>query len=355
MDRSTNGYTKCANTIVEWTWFENSSALLEGEAVCYNTNYGTATARDGRRCNRVELPSSANKMAFAGVAARNYPAVSGGQFIEIYCPGSKGVNVALGVDTVIDTGKLTFTVANAGGLGTEAGRFVKVGFSGRGTIVPRQTVTAVVEASMTGAWSLATNGLTLTMSDTTGLAIGDTVVLLAGANNGSSVIKAGKYTIAGVPGTTSVTLSAVASTAQGTGALTCTGYAYTGNPVCQADLEDGVESGGVDFVCPPTTGGAAVMGTFMAGGFTYICGGITVGTAVANGALAEATYPGARKGFGGLGTLTTNGVTITPAANGYLITGAALATVTIDAAAEIWTGEWAGCWATTGIKGATGA
>jgi hypothetical protein len=353
MDKSTNGYTKCANAIVEWVWFEGSTALQEGEAVCYNTNYGTATARDGRRCNRVELPASANKMAFAGVAARNYPAHTGGQFVEIYCPGSKGVNVALGVDTVIDTGKLTFTVANAGGLGTEAGRFVKVGFSGRGTIVPRQTVTAVLQSSMTGGWSLAAAGKVLTMTST-GLVAGDTVVLLGGKNDGTGAIVPGKYTIASVA-VGSVTLATAAVTATAGGALTCTGYAYTGNPVCQADLEDGVESGGVDFVSPPATGGAAVMGTFMAGGFTYVCGGLTIASAVANGVLAEATYPGARKGFGGLGTLTTNGVTITPAATGYLITGATLTTVTIDAASEIWTGEWAGCWATTGIKGATGA
>jgi len=351
MDASSNSHVAGSNAIVEWVWFEGTDALFEGEGLCYNHDYGTATSVDGRRAHRVERPSLTNNRAFAGVTARNYAASSTGQFVEIYVPGSKGVKVALGVDTVIGVGNLVFT---AGSAGSHRGRFVKTGFNGRGAIVPRQTVTAVVEASMTGAWSLATAGLVLTMSDTTGLAAGDTVVLLGGANNGSSAIVPGKYTIASVA-VGSVTLTSVASTAQGTGALTCTGYAYTGNPTCQADLLTGPESGGCDFVSPPNTGGAAVMGTFMAGGFTYVCGGVTVGSAVANGALAEGTVPGERKGFGGLGTLTTNGVTVTPAAQGYLITGSALTTVTIDAAAEIWTGEWAGCWATTGIKGATGA
>jgi hypothetical protein len=93
--------------------------------------------------------------------------------------------------------------------------------------------------------------------------------------------------------------------------------------------------------------------TFMVGGTTYICGGVSVASAVANGALAEGLYPGARKCFAGLGTLTTNGVTITPASTGYVLAGSALTTVTIDAASEIWLGEWAGKWNTVSTAGAT--
>jgi hypothetical protein len=362
MDKSINGYQKQANAIIEYVWFEGTDALKEGEAVCYNTNYGTATARDGRRCNRVERPSTSNNKAFAGVAARDYPASSVGQLVEINVPGSKSVNIALGADTVIDTGILTF---QAGG-GSGAGRFVKAGYAGRGSIVPRQTVTAVVEASMTGAWSLAVDGKTLTVSDTAGLSAGDTVVLLGGKDEGSSkAIVPGKYLIASITSGTVLVLATSAVGATPNGALTCTGYAYTGNPKCQADLLEGEESGGVQFVSPPATGGAAVMGTFMSGGVTYVCGGLTVGSAVANGALANGDFFGQRKGFIGLGTLTTNGVTVTPAAAGIqrkvldaIDTGAqgdplALALITIDAAGEYIHLQWWGTWAEQAHAGAT--
>lgn len=354
MDASVNSHQKAANAIIEYVWYEGTDALKEGEGVCYNTNYGTATARDGRRCNRVERPSTSNNLAFAGVAARDYAAKSAGQLIEINVPGSKGVNVALGADTVIDTGVLTFTV----GAGSAAGRFVKAGYVGRGTIIPRQTVTALIESSMTGAWSLATDGVTLTVSDTTGLAAGDSVVLLGGKNDGTGAIVPGKYTIASVTNGTVLVLSASAVTATPGGALTCTGYAFSGNPKCQADLLTGEESGGVQFVSPPATGGAAVMGTYMAGGVTYICGGLTIASADANGALADGAFFGMKKGFHCLGTLTTSDVKVTPATPGKQLsvtdivtdgqtadgTPKALASATFDAAGEFLHLQWWGVW-----------
>jgi hypothetical protein len=360
MDNSLNGHVAQGNRKVEWVWYSGTDAIKEGEAVCYNTDFGTATAANARRGNYVERPSTSNNNAFAGVAARDYAAQSGGQFIEINVPGSKGVMVALGVDTVIDTGILTFQV----GGGSAAGRFVKAGYIGRGSIVPRQTVTAVLEASMTGAWSLATDGITLTVVSTAGLAAGDTVVLLGGEDDGTGAVVAGKYTIASITNGTVLVLTSTALTATAAGAALCTGYAYTGNPKCLADMMDGEESGGVQFVVPPNTGGAAVMGTYMSGGVTYILGGITVGTADANGALADGAYLGQKKGFYCLGTLTTNDVKVTPATAGLqdkvldaIDTGAqgdplALASVTFDAAAEriylVWWGVWveqasAGC------------
>jgi len=342
-----NNHVNQENGILETFWYTGTDALMQGEAICFDTDRGTATSLDRKRNNYVERPSTSNNLAFAGVAVRDYSAQSGGQMVEVYRPGSRGVYVALGVDTVVDTGQLTFQVGGGAG----AGRFVVAGFPGCGSIIPRQTVTAVIESSMIGAWSLDAAGTTLTMSSTTGLSVGDSVILVGGEDDGTGVVVPGKYTILTIPGTTTVTIaSAVDTTAAG--ALLCTGYAYTGNPKCQADLSTGDESGGAEFVSTPEDGGAAVM-TIMAGGFTYVCGGVAVGTAVANGALAEGTYPGARKGLAGLGTLTGFGVTVTPAATGYKVTGATLTTVTIDAADEIWTGVWAGAWACASLKGAT--
>ena len=351
MNGSINGYIELPNAIVEKVWYSGTDALKEGEGTCYNTDYGTAATATPSRCNRVERPSPSNNNAFAGVAVCNYSAQAGGQMIEINVPGSKGVKVALGVNTVIDTGILTFTV----GSGTEAGRFVKTGFPGRGSIVPRQTVAAaVLESSMTGAWSLeATLGVTLTVVSTTGLSADDTVVILGGEDDGTGVLVPGKYTISSVTNATTLVLTASALSTASTGAITCTGYAYTGNPTCIADLLTGDESGGAEFVSPPNTGGAATM-SYMVGGWSYVCGGVTVGSAVANGPLAESTIFGMKKGFGGLGTLTSNGATVNPATNGLqLDSSTALALITIDAADEVIAIEWNGIWRTLGLAGAT--
>lgn len=310
MDKSNNGPMKSANVVLEVVWYEGTDALQEGEPVCYNTNYGTATDANGNRHNRVERPSSSNNMAFAGVSARNYSAKSTGQMIEIYCPGSRGVKIAIGAATVIDTGFLTFS--------TGAGRFVKQGFMGRGSAFIRQTVAApTIEASMVGAWSLSAAGTTLTMASTAGLSVGDTVVILGGANDGTGAVVPGKYKILTVPagGTTVTIASAVTATAAG--ALAVTGYAYTGNPTCQADLMDGPESGGVEFISLPNAGGDSQ--PYMTNGVTFVCGGVTL-AADAECELAQGTYPGQRKAFICLGTLTTSDFVVDLATNGVALT-----------------------------------
>jgi len=117
-----------------WVWFEGATALAEGQGVCYNWDYGTATALDGKRSNRVELPSITNSRWFAGVAARDYAARAGGQFIEIFAPGSF-CNILSKANTTIGVGRLT---CEAGG--TYAGYFRYAGFEGSGSATPLQTV-----------------------------------------------------------------------------------------------------------------------------------------------------------------------------------------------------------------------
>ena len=131
---SINGPQKQANIISEWVWFEGATALKEGQGVCYNWDYGTATAANAARFNRVELPTILNSRYFAGVAARNYSAKSGGQLIEIYKPGSV-CNVLSKANSTIGVGILT---CEAGG--TYAGYFRYAGFEGEGSCVPLQTV-----------------------------------------------------------------------------------------------------------------------------------------------------------------------------------------------------------------------
>lgn len=133
-DRSLNAYEKQDRVDIAWVWFGGTTALLEGQGVCYNWDYGTPTVKDGRRMNRVELPTALNARYFAGVAARPYSAKSGGQMIEIYLPGSC-CNVLSKASTTIGVGRLT---CEAGG--TYAGYFRYAGFPGEGSCVPLQTV-----------------------------------------------------------------------------------------------------------------------------------------------------------------------------------------------------------------------
>lgn len=133
-DFSINAPQKQGRTISEWVWFEGATALLEGQGVCYNWDYGTAASSDARRYNRVEVPTILNARHFAGVAARNYSAKANGQLIEIYRPGSV-CNVLSRANNTIGVG---LTTCEAGG--TYAGYFNGGGFEGEGTAVPLQTI-----------------------------------------------------------------------------------------------------------------------------------------------------------------------------------------------------------------------
>ena len=83
-------------------YFAGSTALRKGQGVCYDRDYGTAGNVDGRRDKNVEIPSTTNGRWFAGVTERAYNAVTGGQWIDIYEPGSV-CEVAIGVDTVVNS------------------------------------------------------------------------------------------------------------------------------------------------------------------------------------------------------------------------------------------------------------
>ena len=341
-----NAPVKACNPVLLALWYTGTDALFEGEAVCMDTDYGTATVVDGRRVNYATRPATDNNLAFAGVAAGNYSAKSGGQMIQVNAPGSQGVKVALGVDTVINVGMLTFQV----GGGSGAGRFVKGGYPGRGSIYPRQTVTAVIESDLVGAWSLATDGVTLTVTATAGLAAGDTVILLGGeVESATKYIVAGRYSIASITDATTIVLSSSAVSLTPVAAVTCTGYAFNGNPTCQADLLTGEESGGIEFVSPPNAGVVGL--THMTGGVSYLCGGVTL-AADADITLADGTILGEKKGFVCLGTMTTSDVVVDLATAGITLAGGALAEINaIDAALDAGYLVWNGLWRTEMVVG----
>lgn len=356
-DRSVNAPVQSPNVITAWVWYSGIDGVRKGEAFCYDVSTGTSTEYDGKRHNYVTRPEAVNAGAFAGVAARNYPPSGTGNLVEIYLPGSQGVEIALGADTVMNEGILTFQVGGGNGA---AGRFVKAGFAGRGSAVPRQTVTALLGSSMTGTWSLAKDCVTLTVDATEGVSPGDTVILLGGKSQGSGkAIVAGRYAVKSVASGTELVLKTEASEVAPSAALTCTGYLFSANPTCQADLLEGEESGGVEFVTPPPTGGADVM-SYMPTGVSYIVGGITVASTDANGPLADGVYLGVKKGFVCLGTITTKTAKVTLETAGVqrsvvAETGVplALASASFDAAGEQIYLEWYGAWSEIVGSGAT--
>jgi len=352
MDTSINGHVAQADGISKWVWYSDTDALKQGEAVCHNTDYGTPASIDTRRVNYVERPSTSNQTSFAGVAARNYSANSGGQFIEIYVPGSKGILVALAVDTVIDTGLLTFQV----GGGTGAGRFYTGKYKGRGSAIPRQTVAEMLESGMTGGTISVsgTDGKTVTVADSSDMAVGDTLVIVGGECDGTSVLVPGKYSIDSITagGTTTIVLTSSCLSTLTTGSITLTGYIYTGNIKAQVDLLEGDESGGIEFLSVPNAAGSSM--DHMVGGVSYVCGGLTL-SEDAEVELALGKLPGEQKAFICLGTLTSYVFVIDLAtSNGWKLAGTRdLAEVgAIAAAADAAYFEYGGVyWRLTDITG----
>ncbi|KKL98285.1 hypothetical protein LCGC14_1825980 [marine sediment metagenome] len=137
-----NAYEKQCSAVSQHVWFMGTGALLEGQAVCFNWDFGTAGDVDCRRFNRVEPPSITNAQFFAGVAARDYSANANGatrpQLIEIYGPGSlcKVLGISSASDTVIGVGRLTFEITSA--VATN-GTFRYSGLAGEGSCIPMQT------------------------------------------------------------------------------------------------------------------------------------------------------------------------------------------------------------------------
>lgn len=66
--------------------FTGTTALVQGQFVCYNQSYGTTTDADEHRNSQVVQPSRTTNYQFAGVVKKAYSANPLGQDIEIYMP-----------------------------------------------------------------------------------------------------------------------------------------------------------------------------------------------------------------------------------------------------------------------------
>lgn len=128
-------------------WYAGSAALSEGYAMCYNSDYGTATDAEQIRMAHVEPPTQDNNRAFAGVTIKAYAARSGGQEVELYLPGS--VCPCYVADSSCTLGDdLTFYVGSGSSAGAaqgtpvNVGQLSTVGYKGRGTVTVMQTLSS---------------------------------------------------------------------------------------------------------------------------------------------------------------------------------------------------------------------
>lgn len=316
--------------------FTGSTALVQGMALCYDADRGTAGEADGERFRFVELPAVGNNDRFAGVVAQSYSAKTGGRWISIVPPGAAAF-IALASNTVVDTTYLNFIVG-----GSDAGRWSNhcPGFSGKGRALALQTVTAQLAGQAAGVGSLSADGLTLTGTGFTAapaVKAGDKVVVLQGEDDDTNTANAGEYIVASVTSNTVLVLTSSA-TAGAAGVMLCSYYVRRGNPVALAMLEDGEQSGGIYFL-PLSTGGA-ITGNPVTG--MMIIMGASTPSADMTDAAADGTAMGQRKGWFCDGTIGTNDYLITQVSPGLLSAGTTLSTIELDAADDIYTCSWSG-------------
>lgn len=343
----------------ERVWFVGSGRVRKGMGVCYDIDVAstgsgqTATDPWGRRGNSVAVPSSANNLAFAGVASMNYPAKANGQFIDISIPGSLA-EVAVGMATTI------FSQA-AGSIHTcsinsaDAGRFTLQGLSGRGTARALQTKAradggdiafSTLDGSATSAWS--SPSLTITKTGIgTACGYGDddidptefVVVVLGGADDATGgdsgsgeLATQGEYAVVTAPTADTITI------ATDIGDVDVALYVIKNTyPTILAYLEDGVESGLQEVISPQDA--TAVQS--MIGGTTFLAGGYTM-AADSTATLADGLIQGQLKAFQGLGALGTQDWLLTVTSGLKLAASDALASLEFDAANEYSVLEWFG-------------
>ncbi len=322
-------YQKQGVLIPKEVFFATNVKIYKGQGLCYNRDVGTAADADGSRDHQVELPTTSNNLNFAGVAAHTYKGRVGGRTITIYEPGSV-CQVAIGSDTVVNTGRLTCSCSVG-----DQGRFAFQGQPGRGSMIPLQTVAAgqLYEQSDGGTDAFDSTGLILTVAATSDLSVGDWLFVLAGEDDNTNAITptAGPLIITAL---SSTTITIGTSQSDG-GTMEPTYYAQrAGGVTCLAYLETGQESGLNEYLTPAN--GAV---TAMVGGTTWLHGGFTP-SADSTFTLADAVRDGMRKVFRLNGTLGSNDFLVTVTTGTKLDGSTTLANFEMDAANDSIVLDW---------------
>ena len=353
-------YGKQIRARTKTVFFTGSTALKKGMGLCYDFDYtgsGTgqaATDPAPERDWRVELPSLTNNQWFAGVAATDYPAQSGGQYIEIHEPGSVCELAIISACTVAST-RLTCI---AGGIA--AGYWYAGGFDGEGSAMALETtdtpsasiLAGVLLASMDGTATITTSEvITKTSSGIGSIAVaGDRAFIFScrEASGGASAMTAAIYDIASATGDTVTLDGATCSASAVVNMVIVRGY-----PTVLAKLDHGRPSG----LCAFTDPGAGGAMTPMASGYNFLlCGGVTM-AANATYTVTTPTRFGTRIAFVNLGEHggSTYLNVITIAGTGVAGTALASATEAATGVNDLFVAEWFGGWRSLVIGGWTEA
>jgi len=321
-----------------------TGALRKGYGMCFDFTYASSEAGEtlndnfgGRGMRTVVTPKPGNNLAFAGVLCQDYPALpqhlqgSGPRVVDLWLPGSCA-EIAVGIATVANSTRLSClagTEVNVGGL------FVEGALPGRGRAIALQTKATgagkVIGSSIDGTATYATATKTITKASLfANAAVGDRVIVVAG-----EATRPGEYIITQVASANAVVVNKDVSATNGAKLAI---YVISGNPTVLAYLEDGEESGLVEFVTPVSGSSQPPMRA----GTTIIMGGITI-AADAIPALANGLCIGERKAFKCTGTITTGDYLVTPSVTGLQLDGAtALVSAELDGANDYTELRWNG-------------
>jgi hypothetical protein len=341
-------------------WFPGTTAIRKGRGLCYDIDVAgtgtgeTATDPWGRRGNSVALPSTSNNLFFAGVATQYYPAMSGGQRIDIWQPGSI-CPVQVGFPSTIFS-QTAGTLHTCSVHSADAGAFTFKGLSGRGTAMALETKAQAaggdvtfksVDGAATTAWS--SPSLTITATGVgTACGYGDAtidpteflVIALGGADDAAGgdaatgeMAVTGEYPVVTAPSADTITI------ATDIGDVDLTFYVIKNTyPCILAYLMEGEESGLQEVLSPQD---AVTTIHPMIGGTSIICGGYTM-LADSGGTLADGLIEGQKKAVVGLGTLTTKDYVLTVTSGMQKDGATTLASFAIDAAGEEAVMQWHG-------------
>lgn len=344
-------YSKLGKFLKRRLFFQASTALEQGQGVSYDKDYGTNTDDDVRRDTYCELPKITDYQEFAGVAIRKFRAKSGGQWIDIGTPGGLAYVAAL-VNTTINTSYLTFTRSATASL---SGYFVRQGLPGKGTAEILETNASVARDTQLSGADYVTGA---TLTDASGTALGDAITdgdrcfIFGGAESDSddgTAVTEGVYVCTATAVNTTVTLASSPGADDSHANYVAHSIVPATTVVVLAKLQDGVDSGGYQFL----TAYDNATPTLTAEGWTGVCGGWNNNSTDATATLADHVRNGTKKAIEGLGAIATQEFAVT-ISNGLKRDGSTgYTTIKFNAAAEIAILEWwYDEWTTLHVKGA---
>lgn len=129
--------------------YEGTDTLNAGDCLCYNRDYGTASAADADRVWRVEKPASGNLAWFAGVVTEKSAGRTGPCTVEIYVPTARAQAVPVRNDQNSTINSTLLTVV--------PGQY-QAGGAGEGRVIA-QAIQTVDRSSTTGTTLAVFRGL----------------------------------------------------------------------------------------------------------------------------------------------------------------------------------------------------